>query len=74
MPFSPAHLLHGSCGFDHDQSLHYVAHLEELNDAVEALLNGEDFEFTFDLTEYDKHYIKTKLVEVLGPDFLLDFH
>lgn len=65
------------CGhmlMEHDLHLNYAAHMEELESAVQSLLNGEDFEFTFDLTEYDKQYLGDRLNSILGPDFLLDFH
>ena len=75
--FGPSHLLHrrSVCDnyFDHDQSIHYVAHTEELEDAVNALLRGEDFTFSFDLTEYDKYYIQYRIENILGPDAQLDF-
>ena len=75
---SPAHLIHGRnvCPdtICHDQSIHFAAHMEELEEAIDALLNGKDFEFSFDLTEYDKQYLGGRLKCILGPDFLLDFH
>ena len=75
--FGPSHLLHrrSDCDnhFDHDQSIHYMAHTEELEDAVNALLHGEDFTFSFDLTEYDKYYIQHRIENILGPDAQLDF-
>lgn len=76
--FGPSHLLHkvNECPnvFDHDQSIHYMAHMQELEDAVDALLHGEDFEFTFDLTEFDKHYLRSQIENILGPDVQLDFN
>ena len=51
-----------------------MAHMEELEEAIDALLNGKDFEFSFELTEYDKQYLGGRLKSILGPDFLLDFH
>lgn len=76
--FGPTHLLHSRnvCDnhFDHDQSIHHMAHMEELESAVQSLLNGEDFEFSFDLTEYDRQYLGSRLKSILGSDFLLDFH
>lgn len=76
--FGPAHLLHGRdvCPdtICHDQSIHYMAHIEELESAVDALIRGEDFEFSFDLTEHDRQYLGGRLTTILGPDFLLDFH
>ncbi len=76
--FGPTHLLHGRNVYPdvicHDQSIHYMAHTQELEDAVNALLRGEDFEFSFDLTESDRQYIGSRLESILGPDFLLDFH
>ena len=73
--FGPSHLLHKRNDvFDHDQSIHYMAHMQELEDAVEALLHSEDFEFTFDLTEFDKHYLRSEIENILGPDAQLDFN
>lgn len=76
--FGPQHLLHkrGECSnvFDHDQSIHYMARAQELEDAVEALLHGRDFEFSFDLTNDDKLYIQRRIENILGPDAQLDFH
>lgn len=76
--FGPTHLLHGHnvCDnhFDHDQSIHYMTHMEELESAVNSLLAGDDFEFSFDLTEADRQYLGGRLKSILGPDFLLDFH
>lgn len=57
-----------------DQELHYRAHIEELESAVRALAAGEDFEFTFDLTSWDKQYLGMRLRSILGRDFVLDFH
>ena len=75
--FGPAHLAYGhkDCldTICHDQSIHYAAHMEELESAVKALLNGEDFEFSFDLTEYDKYYLNDRITSILGPDAVLDF-
>lgn len=75
--FGPQHLLHkrSECSnvFDHDQSIHYMAHTQELEDAVNALLAGEDFDFSFDLTEYDKYYLQSRITNILGPDAQLDF-
>lgn len=75
--FGPAHLAYGHRGcldtICHDQSIHYAAHKEELETAVKALLNGEDFEFSFDLTEYDKYYLNDRITSILGPDAVLDF-
>ena len=72
--FGPSHLLHRRSVCDnHDQSIHYMAHTEELEDAVNALLRGEDFTFSFDLTEYDKYYIQHRIENILGPDAQLDF-
>ena len=76
--FGPTHLLHGrnvrDNHFDHDQSIHYVAHITELDRAVLSLLKGDDFEFSFEPTEADRLYIANRLKNILGPDFLLDFH
>lgn len=76
--FGPSHLLHkrNECSnvFDHDQSIHYMAHMQELEDGVQALVSGEDFEFTFDLTEFDKHYLQSRIENILGPDAQLDFN
>ena len=72
--FGPSHLLHRRNVCDnYDQSIHYMAHTEELEDAVNALLHGEDFTFSFDLTEYDKYYIQHRIENILGPDAQLDF-
>ena len=57
-----------------NENLHYQAHMEELEEAVQALVKGEDFEFTFDLTEEDKHYLGVRIHEILDKDFILDFH
>ena len=72
--FGPTSLLHSRNTIEYDQCIHYVAHIEELEEAIQSLTNGEDYEFSFDLTEYDKHYIANRLKEILGEDFLLDFH
>lgn len=72
--FGPTSLLHSRNAIEYDQSIHYVAHMEELEEAIQSLINGEDYEFSFDLTEYDKHYIANRLKGILGEDFLLDFH
>lgn len=75
--FGPQHLLHryAECPnkFDHNQSYHYVAHLEELEEGIRALAQGDDFQFSFDLNEYDKYYLQERLEEILGPVFTLDF-
>jgi hypothetical protein len=74
----PTHLLHGRnvCPdtICHDQSIHFMAHMEELDSAVNSLLAGDDFDFSFDLTEEDRQYLGGRLKSILGPDFLLDFH
>ena len=57
-----------------DEELHYRAHMEELESAVHALVAGEDFEFTFDLTSWDKQYLGMRVRSILGRDFVLDFH
>ena len=76
--FGPTHLLHGRmiCEniADHDLSIGYVAHITELDRAVLSLLKGDDFEFSFEPTEADRLYLAKRLKDILGPDFLLDFH
>ena len=62
------------CTCPSDEELHYRAHMEELESAVRALVAGEDFEFTFDLTSWDKQYLGRRLQSILGRDFVLDFH
>lgn len=58
-----------------NEELHYQAHIEELESAVRALVAGEDdFEFSFDLTSWDKQYLGERLHSILGRDFVLDFH
>lgn len=54
--------------------LQYRAHMEELESAVYALLAGDEFEFTFDLTSADKQYLNMRLRSILGSEFSLDFH
>ena len=76
--FGPTHLLHGRMicedTINHDLSIGYVAHITELDRAVLSLLKGDDFEFSFEPTEADRLYIANRLKNILGPDFLLDFH
>ncbi len=55
-------------------NLHYTAHMEELNAAIDTLMRGEDFIFSFDLTEYDKQYLHTRIRALMGPEAELEFN
>ena len=54
-------------------NLQFVAHMSEIEEAINALLAGEDFTFSFDLTEYDKWYITTRIEKLVGSDATIIF-
>ena len=52
--------------------LQYVSHIEELNAAIQNILNGkEDIHFSFEPTSFDLYYLATEL-EKCGIDFEME--
>ena len=49
-----------------DLFLMYAAHMQELDDAVEQVLSGEEPELTFEMTNFDKDYIDQEVSKKLG--------
>lgn len=40
-----------------DLFLMYAAHMQELDDAVDAVLSGDEPELSFEMTDFDRDYI-----------------
>ena len=49
-----------------DLFLMYAAHMQELDDAVERVLDGEEPELSFEMTDFDRDYIDQKVSKRLG--------
>lgn len=49
-----------------DLFLMYAAHMQELDDAVDAVLSGEEPELTFEMTDFDRDYIDQEVSRRLG--------
>lgn len=49
-----------------DLFLMYAAHMQELDDAVEGVLSGEEPELSFEMTDFDRDYIDQEVSRKLG--------
>ena len=49
-----------------DLFLMYAAHMQELDDAVERVLDGKEPELTFEMTDFDRDYIDQEVSRKLG--------
>ena len=49
-----------------DLFLMYAAHMQELDDAVEGVLGGEEPELSFEMTDFDRDYIDQEVSRRLG--------
>lgn len=49
-----------------DLFLMYAAHMQELDDAVEGVLSGEEPELSFEMTDFDRDYIDQEVSRRLG--------
>ena len=49
-----------------DLFLMYAAHMQELDDAVDQVLDGEEPELTFEMTDFDRDYIDQEVSKKLG--------
>ena len=49
-----------------DLFLMYAAHMQELEDAVDRVLDGEEPELSFEMTDFDRNYIDQEVSRRLG--------
>ena len=49
-----------------DLFLMYAAHMQELEDAVDRVLDGEEPELSFEMTDFDRDYIDQEISRRLG--------
>lgn len=49
-----------------DLFLMYAAHTQELDDAVDRIIDGEEVDFSFELTDYDYNYLTMEINKKLG--------
>lgn len=49
-----------------DLFLMYAAHMQELEDAVDRVLDGEEPELSFEMTDFDRDYIDQEVSKRLG--------
>lgn len=49
-----------------DLFLMYAAHMQELDDAVDQVLDGDKPELTFEMTDFDEDYIDREVSKRLG--------